>query len=86
MTLVYSNSLEDRVKNLKRMFERLDSLGLMLNPNKCKLCKSETGFLGHTISAGEANVMKNIVEAVQQALSPKNSEGTEIFPGFGVLL
>lgn len=39
------------LNKLKNVLERLSSLRLKLNPNKCKLCKDEINkkFLGHTM-------------------------------------
>ena len=49
--LVFSDSVEEHAQHLSQVFERIQSCGLKLHPNKCSLGQSEVVFLGHVVSA-----------------------------------
>lgn len=62
------------------MFQGLDSLGLKVNPNKCKLCESETEFLGHTYFCWKDRCEEKQSISSAVGLNSKNSEGYKVFP------
>lgn len=48
--LVFSPSVEEHIKRLEFVFQRLKEHGLKMKPSKCHFFKSETKFLGHVVS------------------------------------
>ena len=49
--LVYSNTFEDHLKHLKKVFQALHNVSLKLNKEKSHFIQEKVTFLGHTISA-----------------------------------
>ena len=48
--LVYSPSVEQHIKRLVFVFQRLKEHGLKMKPSKCHFFKTEAKFLGHVVS------------------------------------
>ncbi len=48
--IVYGETEEEFLKNLRTVFDRLQKHGVTLNPAKCKLGVSEVQYVGHTIN------------------------------------
>ena len=48
--VIFGKNFEDKMKNLKEVFERLRSSGLKARANKCKFFRKEITFLGHVVS------------------------------------
>lgn len=49
--LVFSSSLDEHLKHLQAVLDRLQEVGLKLNPVKCKFAREEVDYLGHVITA-----------------------------------
>lgn len=77
--LVFSSSFEEHMSGLEKVFQRLLSVGLKLNPSKCNLCVDQVEFLGHTISAGGINVTEDKVKYVQRAPALKSQKELRSF-------
>ena len=48
--LIYSSSLEEHVKHLKKVLAALSKADLILNIKKCRFFETETRFLGHILT------------------------------------
>ena len=48
--LVFSSSVEEHIKHLKTILQRLREYGLILHPDKCSFGTDNIEFLGHSIS------------------------------------
>ena len=48
--LVFSDSVEEHIEHLKRVFRRLRECGLKLHPRKCSLGRPSVPYLGHVVS------------------------------------
>ena len=48
-TVVYAESLEEHDKKERRLFDRLRSANLKLQPDKCDFLRTEVAYLGHII-------------------------------------
>ena len=79
--LVYSNTLEEHVKHLRQVLERLDSAKLYAKMSKCELAKSEVEFLGHHIGANGLSTMQDKVSAVRDWPQPQNVTDVRSFLG-----
>src|SRR3954466_8741589 len=49
--LVYSNTFEDHLKHLEKVFQALHNARLKINKEKSHFIQEKVTFLGHTISA-----------------------------------
>eukprot|EP01040_Poterioochromonas_malhamensis_P013058 gene13058-14325_t len=49
--LIYGDTEEDFLENLRKVFERLQLYNITVNPAKCKLGLTEVDFVGHVVSS-----------------------------------
>ena len=63
--LVYSESVQEHIQHLKKVFGLLRAKGIKLRPSKCKLFRREVKFLGHVVSAEGHRMDEADVEAVK---------------------
>ena len=62
--LIASTTLDEHVKHVETLFDRLEQYGLVVNPDKCIFAVPELEFLGHHISAAGSAPLPEKVEAV----------------------
>ena len=62
--LIASMTLDEHVKHVETLFDRLEQYGLVVNPDKCIFAVPELEFLGHHISAAGSAPLPEKVEAV----------------------
>ena len=79
--LVFASSFGQHIENLEKVFMRLKTIGVKLNPSKCKLLHSSVGFLGHIISAEGISTNPDTVRAVQDFETPKTLKQVRSFLG-----
>ena len=48
--IISGNSMEDCIKNLETVLQKLEEAGLTIKKNKCELFKKEIEYLGHIIT------------------------------------
>ncbi|XP_075092226.1 uncharacterized protein LOC142172495 [Nicotiana tabacum] len=51
--VIYSNTLEEHMEHLRKVFQVLQDNELYIKRGKCKFAQSKVNFLGHVISNGE---------------------------------
>ena len=61
--VVFSSSMEEHLKRLRQVFERLRMAGLKLKPSKCNILQRRVTFLGHVMSADGIETDPQKVEA-----------------------
>ena len=62
--VVYSESLEDHICHLKKVFCRLREHQLFVKLEKCEFAQRSIKFLGHLISLGEVRMDKGKIKAI----------------------
>ena len=79
--LICTETVKDHEAKLRKVFQRLDSAGLTINPAKCQFFQKELIFLGHTIS--ESGILPNDakIKAVKAYPTPKNPKDIKAFLG-----
>ena len=70
--LVFSNTLEDHLKHLRLVLERLKEVNLKLQPAKCRFARKEMEYLGHILTPDGLKPNPALVSAVQGFSVPTN--------------
>ena len=70
--IVMTDTIERHLERLNLVMSRLRSVGLKLNPEKCRLFQLKANFLGHVISGRGIEPDPEKVKAVVKWPTPKN--------------
>jgi hypothetical protein len=79
--VVYSPSLVEHERHLRRVFQRLQDAGFTLNKDKVTLAASEIRYLGHYLSSRGIRVIPERVEAIKGFPPPHNLKTLRRFLG-----
>jgi hypothetical protein len=81
--LVYGKgTLEEHIKDNKKVLRKLQEYKLLLNPDKCEFHVKETEYLGFIISEKGIAMDPKKVEAVREWPTPKTVKDVQSFLGF----
>ena len=80
--IVYSSTVDDHLKRLEAVFQRLIAAGLKLKASKCDLFRTSLTYLGHVISCGGISTCEDKVEAVRNWPQPQTVTQVRGFLGF----
>lgn len=69
--LIASTNEEEHKKDLQAVCERLNSFGIVLNPEKCTFGQAQLEFLGHLISSKGISALPSKVEALKSYPKPE---------------
>ena len=76
-----SQSFEQGLQRLTRIFERLQEANLKLKPSKCALFQKQTKFLGHLVSENGIRTDPDKIEAVENWPTPTSAKQMKSFLG-----
>ena len=79
--IVFSETPQEHIRRLCRVFQKLASAGLKLKPSKCEFFEKIT-YLGHVVSEKGIEVDPKKTEAVQKWPIPKTVTDVRSFLGF----
>ena len=79
--LMSSNTVEEHLKRLRFIFERLEWGNLKCSPDKTKLLAREVTFVGHTLSEKGLQVSDDKIKAINQLSPPVNVKTLQKFLG-----
>ena len=79
--LIASESMEEHVKDLERVFKILEENGLVVNRKKCILGVSSIEFLGHFVDANGIRPLPEKVEAINKVAPPTTIKELQRFLG-----
>jgi len=79
--LVFSKNLDDHKIHLQALFQRLEEVGLKLNPKKCSFACQTVTYLGHIISAEGLKPNPGRVDAVRLFSAPTDLSTLQQFLG-----
>ena len=79
--IVYGSTVDETLKNLDQIFERILAAGVKLKAKKCHLFKRETTYLGHAISHEGVKTEPAKVEAVNAWHAPRTIKQLRSFLG-----
>ena len=83
--LVYSDTFADHLVHLSKVFERLKSKGIKINPSKCEMFKREVRYLGRIISEDGYRVDSENIKAVTDLLKKQPQTIGEVRKLLGLL-
>ncbi len=79
--LVYSNSMEEHVEHLRKVFQRLRENKLYAKFEKCEFRVSEVDFLGHSITQEGLKMDDRKVKAILDWEPPRSVPALRLFLG-----
>ena len=79
---IYSNSWEEHLEHLEKVFSRLAEFGLYCKPHKCSFGKPEIKFLGFIIGGGKVRIDEGAICSVRDWTEPTNPSEVRSFTGF----
>ena len=79
--LVFSRTFSDHQSHLRILLTRLDSYGLFVNAEKCKLARNEVVFLGHSVSQHGMRPLTEKVDFIASIKTPKTLRELRSFLG-----
>ena len=79
--IVFSDSVEEHLKRLEEILQRLRAANLMLKPSKCHFFKRQVEFLGHIVSQDGDSTDPHKVEAVKEWPIPRRVRDVRAFLG-----
>lgn len=80
--VVFSETLEQHIERLDRVFTRLRDCGLKVNAKKCHLFKDKIKYLGHWITSDGISTDDDKIAAVKNWPIPTSREELKRFIGF----
>ena len=80
--IVFGRTFEEALQNLERVFERIETAGLLLKPSKCRLFKTKVEFLGHVVSGDGISCDPKKIAAVEHWAAPSSVREVRSFVGF----
>ncbi|CAH8583497.1 unnamed protein product [Dicrocoelium dendriticum] len=78
---VFGKSRDEHDSRLRAVLQRLESLDLRLNLEKCIFCATDVEFLGYVLSAGGIRPCAANTRAITEAPVPKNTSEVKHFLG-----
>ncbi|KAI3451450.1 hypothetical protein Pfo_008115 [Paulownia fortunei] len=79
--VVYSRTLEEHVRHLRKVLERLREHELYAKVSKCSFAQKSTHFLGHIVERGRIRMDPKKVQAIQEWQPPNNVHEVRSFLG-----
>ena len=80
--IIFSNSVDEHLRRLEQVLQRLRENCLKLSPKKCKFFMERVAYVGHVVSAKGIEADSSKTEKVQDWPVPKNSDDVRSFLGF----
>jgi transposase InsO family protein len=81
--LIFSDNLEDHIKHLKEVFQRLRKYNLTANREKSHFGARAVKFLGHLVSTHGVQLHPDNLEAIKAMQPPQTKKELERFLGLG---
>ena len=79
--IIVGRTFEQHLNNLAQVFDRLEQVGLKLQPHRCHLLQSKVQFLGHIISPDGVSPDQEKTNKVKEWPSPTSVKEVQQFLG-----
>lgn len=80
--IVFSSTIEEQLERLEKVFTKLRSHGLKIEPTKCQLFRDQVSYLGHVVSAEGVATDPEKTKAVREWPTPTTVRDVRSFLGF----
>ena len=80
--LIFSNSLNEHIKDVNTVLDKIEKAGLKLSPKKCHFFTNEVKFLGHIISTEGIHTDPTKIEKIRNWEKPETVAEMRKFLGF----
>jgi len=70
--IVFSRTVQDRIRHLREVLLLLESAGVSLKPSKCHLFQQEVQYLENVVRPGQLLMNEKSIKSLAQALPPRN--------------
>lgn len=80
--LVASDTFDDHLQDLRKVFKRLKEFGVTLNLEKTRLFKNSAQFLGHILVPGGVIPQQEKIDSIRAWKIPTNKKELKTFHGF----
>lgn len=77
--VVASSSMEEHLRHLESVFQRLQQHGLTINLAKCNFCQPSVKFLGHSVNQHGIQPLKEKVEIIRDFKKPSTANDLRRF-------
>ncbi|KAE8674455.1 cytochrome P450 78A7-like [Hibiscus syriacus] len=79
--VVYSNTLEEHIEHLRRVFQVLRENELYVKEENCSFAQKEVPFLGHVVGGGKLQMDKDKIRAIDEWNPPTKVTKLRVFLG-----
>ena len=79
--VIFSETLEEHLKHLTDILERIRKAGLTVKLGKCQFAMSQCVYLGHVVGNGMVKLERSKVEAIENFPVPENKREIRTFLG-----
>uniref|UniRef100_A0A3B3YYE4 ribonuclease H n=1 Tax=Poecilia mexicana TaxID=48701 RepID=A0A3B3YYE4_9TELE len=79
--VVFSETWKDHVKHLTDVLQRIKAAGLVINPGKCHIAKTEVEYLGYVIGGGVIRPQVSKVDSLAACFPPTTKKKLRSFLG-----
>lgn len=79
--IVFSNGLEEHIKNLRAVFFKLKRARLRVQLNKCEFLRKEVGFLGHIVNKDGVSPDRDKIKVINKIALPRTETEIKRFLG-----
>ncbi|GBG78883.1 hypothetical protein CBR_g28598 [Chara braunii] len=79
--LVYSRTLDDHMRHLRRVLETLRRAKYKANRDKCEFVRQELEYLGHFVTPNDISPLSDKIQAIQKWQEPRNVTNVRSFLG-----
>ena len=79
--IVFSETIEEHLRHVQQLLERMDNYGMHIQPEKCHFCERQVTFLGYQVSREGLLPVQDNVAAIQAVSSPTNLQELRRFLG-----
>jgi transposase InsO family protein len=80
--IIFSDTLDQHVIDVRQLFVRLQEYGLSLKRNKCRLWARTPRYVGHVVSEAGVSPDPNKIAAIKEYPTPTCPEDVRAFVGF----
>ena len=80
--IIYSDTFEEHLERLEKVFERLRSCNLKLSPKKCAFLQKRDRYVGHIVSEDGVEADPEKMDKIAHWPTPSNPEEVRRFLGF----